>query len=60
MMLPLRQHVQTSGEGVRRSLLQETVDTLEHMEAFTLKLVLEMVADLAEVAVQLIPSFFFC
>ncbi|XP_041810157.1 exocyst complex component 3 [Chelmon rostratus] len=44
----LKQHVQTSGEGVRRSLLQETVDTLEHMEAFTLKLVLEMVADLAE------------
>lgn len=50
MMFPLRQHVQTKGKSIDRSLLQKTVATLENMESFTMKLLKEIVADIAEVA----------
>ncbi|XP_070834697.1 exocyst complex component 3 [Chaetodon trifascialis] len=44
----LKQHVQTRSEGIKTSLLQETVATLENIETFTLKLLMEIVADLAQ------------
>ncbi|XP_076605527.1 uncharacterized protein LOC143332133 [Chaetodon auriga] len=44
----LKQHVQSRSEGIKTSLVQETVATLENMEAFTLKLLMDIVADLAQ------------
>ncbi|XP_074517823.1 uncharacterized protein LOC141784040 [Sebastes fasciatus] len=44
----LKQHVQTKTNDITTSLLDETVKTLENLEAFTLKLLMEIVADIAE------------
>ncbi|XP_074517126.1 tumor necrosis factor alpha-induced protein 2-like [Sebastes fasciatus] len=44
----LKQHVQTKTNDITTSLLNETVKTLENLEAFTLKLLMEIVADIAE------------
>lgn len=52
MLFHLRKHVQTKSEGIEDSLIQEIVAALENMEDFTLKLLMEIVADMAEVAVK--------
>ncbi|XP_073339796.1 exocyst complex component 3-like protein 4 [Pagrus major] len=44
----LKQHVHTNSRGIKQSLLQEIETTLENMEDFTLKLLMEIVADMAE------------
>ncbi|XP_051241204.1 exocyst complex component 3-like [Dicentrarchus labrax] len=44
----LKKHVQTKSKSITRSLLQETVEQLEKMEAFTLKYIIEITADIAE------------
>ncbi|XP_069016555.1 exocyst complex component 3 [Embiotoca jacksoni] len=44
----LRKNIQTKGEGVRTSLLEETVATLGKIETFTLKLLMKIVADITE------------
>ncbi|XP_070777017.1 exocyst complex component 3 [Enoplosus armatus] len=44
----LKQYIQTKGNDITRSLHQQTVETLVNMEAFTLKLLKEIVADIAE------------
>lgn len=49
MVFPLRQYVQTEAKDINRSLLEETLTMLEDMEAFTLKLLMKIVADMAEV-----------
>lgn len=51
-MFPLRQHVQNNSKGINESLIQEISETLENMEDFTLKLLMDIVDDMAEVAVQ--------
>ncbi|XP_051241231.1 exocyst complex component 3 isoform X2 [Dicentrarchus labrax] len=44
----LKKHVQTESKGITRSLVQETVEQLKKMEAFTLNLLIEITADTAE------------
>lgn len=44
----LKQYVQSKSKGIKGSLLQGNVAMLEKMEAFTLKLLLEIVANIAE------------
>ncbi|XP_041669225.1 exocyst complex component 3-like protein 4 [Cheilinus undulatus] len=44
----LKMHVQEKSTAIQRSLLQETVEMLGNMEDFTLKLIMEIIADLAE------------
>lgn len=51
-MFPLRQHVQTNSKGINESLVQKIAATLENMEDFTLKLLMEIIEHMAEVAVQ--------
>lgn len=51
MKFPLREDVQTKFEGVEDSLIQEIVETLENMGNITTKLLMEIYADMAEVAV---------
>lgn len=45
----LRHHVRTEINGITRSVPQEIVETLENMEALTLKCLKKIVADIAEV-----------
>lgn len=51
-MFSLRQHVQNNSKGINESLIQGIAETLEKMEDFTLKLLMDIVDDMAEVAVQ--------
>ncbi|XP_036981203.1 uncharacterized protein LOC119034356 isoform X2 [Acanthopagrus latus] len=44
----IKKHVQTKSEGIEDSLIQEIVAALENMEDFTLKLLMEIVADMTE------------
>ncbi|XP_026194910.1 exocyst complex component 3-like [Anabas testudineus] len=46
--LELKKYVQTKGAGVRTSLCVETVKILDDMEAFTLKLLLDIITNIAE------------
>ena len=57
MIFPLREYVQTKSEGIEDSLVKEIVATLENMEDVTLKLLMEIVADMAEVAEEYERSF---
>ena len=52
MIFPLREYVQNKSDGIEDSLIQEIVAALENMEDFTLKLLMEIVADMTEVAVN--------
>ncbi|XP_030299177.1 exocyst complex component 3-like protein 4 [Sparus aurata] len=45
----LKQHVQTNSKGINESLIQEIAETLEKMEDFTLKLLMDIVDDMAEI-----------
>lgn len=49
-LFPLRRYVQTTGK--KNHLLMEMVEMLENMEASTLNLLMDIVTDIAEVAVQ--------
>ncbi|XP_044022205.1 uncharacterized protein si:dkey-196h17.9 [Siniperca chuatsi] len=44
----LKHYIMTEGKDIERSLLQETVATLIYIEAFTLKLLIEVITDIAE------------
>ncbi|XP_008276498.1 uncharacterized protein LOC103354757 [Stegastes partitus] len=44
----LRQYVEAEGRGVESSLLDQIVATLKDMEDFTLKLLMEIIVDIAE------------
>ncbi|XP_030247651.1 uncharacterized protein LOC115566042 [Sparus aurata] len=44
----IKEYVQTKCEGIEDSLIKEIVTTLENMEDVTLKLLMEIVADIAE------------
>lgn len=45
----LKQHVQNNSKGINESLIQEIAETLEKMEDFTLKLLMDIVDDMAEI-----------
>ncbi|KAM8737869.1 exocyst complex component 3-like protein 4 [Acanthopagrus schlegelii] len=45
----LKQHVQTNSKGINESLIQKIAATLENMEDFTLKLLMEIVDHMAEI-----------
>lgn len=57
MIFPLREYVQTKSEGIEDSLVKEIETTLENMEDVTLKLLMEIVAEMAEVAEEYERSF---
>ncbi|XP_035530499.1 exocyst complex component 3 [Morone saxatilis] len=44
----LKKHIQTKSKGITRSRLQQNVEQLEKMEAFTLQYLMEITADTAE------------
>nr|XP_046269279.1 exocyst complex component 3 [Scatophagus argus] len=44
----LKKHIQTENKGISKALLQAAAAALENMEAFTLKLLKQIVADFAE------------
>ena len=49
MVFLLRQYIQKEAKHTNKSLLEEILTMLEDMEAFTLKLLMKIVADMAEV-----------
>lgn len=59
MMFLLRHYVRTKTKGISSSLLQKIVETLKNMEAFTVKCLSKVVADIAEVTYSQIYLFFF-
>lgn len=56
MIFTHRQHVQTKGAGT--SPFEETVETLDNMEAFTLKLLMDIVTNITEVVLQINHKYF--
>ncbi|KAM8736119.1 uncharacterized protein AB9X84_021647 [Acanthopagrus schlegelii] len=48
----IKEYVQNKSDGIEDSLIQEIVATLENMEDFTLKLLMEIVADMTEMHLQ--------
>ncbi|XP_036981211.1 uncharacterized protein LOC119034361 [Acanthopagrus latus] len=48
----IKEYVQNKSDGIEDSLIQEIEATLENMEDFTLKLLMEIVADMTEMHLQ--------